>query len=147
MIDDKNVTDGKIKINGLLHQYLENKNAKITVDTEGKINFEGDDLPKTSEEWNNAILELFLSDLETKTEKEMLELLESVVEVEVLPATKYITRPPVIEIEPINSEPEPESEPKLEEQEGFFTSYYNWIFGIKKEEKLEPIKISHPTLR
>lgn len=144
MTDNQTITDGKIKIDGLFHKYLQSKEAIVTVDPEGNINFEGKNLPKTQEEVNLDILNFFFEELEIKTEQEVLDLLESEIEVEVVAVQSCIVRPPVLDIEP--SKPAPTPAPAPAEPEGFLTSWYNWIFGAKQEEKLEPtgIKIAPP---
>lgn len=142
MLDNQDIVDGKMKIDGLTHKYLESNGFKIVVDPEGNIGLDGDKIPSTEEEIYNNILDFIIKEYTTSTPEEIKKLSETTIEVEVISVPELLSFPFVEEEEPM---PEP-VEPEPAAQEGFFSSYYNWIFGAPKEEKKpEPSRGPKPT--
>lgn len=146
MLDNQNIVDGKMKIDGLTHKYLESNGFKIVVDPKGNIGLDGDNIPSTEEEIYSNIFEFIINEYKNSTEEQIKKLAETVVEVEVTPVPELLAFPFVAEEEAL---PEPEPvEPEPEAQEGFFSSYYNWIFGTPKEEKKpEPTSAPKPSFK
>ncbi len=143
MLDNQNIENGKMKIDGLTNKYLESNGFYVVIDPEGSISFDGINIPTTVDELNKSYLEFFFKEILETSEKEVMELSNSTVEVMVRPTPKLVRDQFIDAIEQEQPEPvivvEPQPEPQPE-QEGFLTSYYNWIFGAptpkKEEEKL-----------
>jgi len=148
MIDNPKIIDGKTQIDGLFHKFLESKGYKVVVDRTGTIGLEGQDLPATDEEIFEQAIEFMLKLLETLPAKEVSTLAETMVDVEVIATQNVITglrSVPAAELEQTIPAPQPEPEPVAIAEpepepaaEGFFSSYYNWIFGTTAKETPKP---------
>jgi hypothetical protein len=145
MLDNQNIVDGKMKIDGLTQKYLESNGFKIVVDPEGNIGLSGDNVPATEDQIYNNILEFMINEYRTSTEAEIMELAKTTVEVEVTPVPELLPQF-IVEEEQPEELPEPvEPEPEPKEEEGFFSSYYNWIFGTTPKEEKKSDSAARPT--
>jgi hypothetical protein len=145
MLDNQNIVDGKIELDGLIHKYLESNGFRIVVDPAGNVGVEGDNLPSTEEEIYNNIVEFMIAEYKNSTEEEIMALSNSKVKVDVVYVNEMLYNPfeeeqPVVLPAPVKHAP---VKPEPEAQEGFFSSYYNWIFGTPKEDK-KPEQSSAP---
>jgi len=139
MQDKPTIVDGKIKIDGLTQKFLESKGYKLVVDPAGNVGYSGEKVPTTKDGILTEILEFMIDEYINKTDDEVLELSRSMVDVEVTYVPELLSYPFRDDEEPeVIVEPEPTPEPEPVAQEGFFSSYYNWIFGTTPKAEVKP---------
>lgn len=146
MLNDQIVVDGKIKVDGLTHKYLVSNGFNFVIDPQGNLGLDGKNIPVTDEEISNNIIEFMAKEIKESKPEDIIALSQQMVEMEVtavseLPQVYQFT---LEEPEPAVKLPEAVVEPEPKAEEGFFSSYYNWIFGSKPKEETNPEQSNAP---